>query len=122
MSASAYQMYKRTQVSTASQGDLLLMLFDGAVKFARQGRELIERKEYAAANEKLQRTQNIVSELISSLNLDTGQIAQDLYQLYRYIHERLVQANIKKDLAQLDEAIQMLDDFRDTWRQVVYKT
>ncbi len=122
MSASAYQMYKRTQVSTASQGDLLLMLFDGAVKFARQGRELIEKKEYAAANEKLQRTQDIVSELISSLNLDTGQIAQDLYQLYRYIHERLVQANIKKDLAQLDEAIQMLDDFRDTWRQVVYKT
>ena len=121
MSANAYQMYKKTQVSTASQGELLLMLFDGAMKFGRQGKELIEKKEFAAANEKLQRTQDIVNELISSLNMDTGEIAQNLYQLYHFIHDRLVEANIKKDTALLDEALQMLNELRDTWRQVVHQ-
>ncbi|NLJ73821.1 MAG: flagellar export chaperone FliS [Firmicutes bacterium] len=121
MSVNAYQVYKRTQVSTASQGELLLMLFDGAIRFAHQAREHIEKGELEQANERLLRAQDIVTELTVSLDLDTGEIAQNLYLLYTYIYERLVQANIKKDLEQLDEAVNMLEELRDTWRQVVSK-
>ncbi len=120
MSMNAYQNYRRTQVTTASQGELLLMLFEGAIKFAQQARLLIEERDFALANTKLQRTQDIVNELMASLNFDSGPLAQDLYRLYAYIHERLVEANTKKDTAQLDEALQLLVEFRDTWRQVVH--
>lgn len=119
MSVNAYNVYKKTQVSTASQGELLLMLFDGAIKFANQAKDMISHRQLEKANEKLIRCQDIVNELITSLNLDTGEIANNLHQLYSYIYERLVQANIKKDIEQLDEAIYMLSELRDTWRQVV---
>jgi len=119
VSANAYQVYRKTQVSTASQGELLIMLFDGAIKFAGQAKELIEQRNYEAANEKLIRTQDIVHELISSLNLDTGEIAQSLYQLYRYMYDRLVEANLQKKTDPLQEVLHMLAELRDTWRQVV---
>jgi len=83
------------------------MLFDGAIRFAHQAREHIEKGELEQANERLLRAQDIVTELTVSLDLDTGEIAQNLYLLYTYIYERLVQANIKKDLEQLDEAVNM---------------
>jgi len=64
VSVNAYQMYKKTQVSTASQGDLLLMLFDGAIRFANQGRQAIAEQDMEQANVKLLRAQDIVTELI----------------------------------------------------------
>lgn len=119
MSVNAYQMYKRTQVSTASQGELLLMLFDGAIRFSNQAKEYILAKDFEQANAKLIRAQDIMMELMVSLDLDQGEIAQNLYQLYDFIHERLVEANLKKDVELIDQALRFLEDLRDTWRQVV---
>lgn len=119
MSVNAYQMYKKTQVSTASQGDLLLMLFDGAIRFANQGRQAIAEQDMEQANVKLLRAQDIVTELMISLDLDQGEIAENLYQLYSFIYELLVGANIKKDVNLIDQAVRFLTELRDTWRQVV---
>lgn len=119
MSVNAYQMYKKTQVSTASQGDLLLMLFDGAIRFANQGRQAIAEQDMEQANVKLLRAQDIVTELMISLDLDQGEIAENLYQLYSFIYELLVEANIKKDVNLIDQAVRFLTELRDTWRQVV---
>ncbi len=122
MSVQAYQVYRQTQVSTASQGELLIMLFDGAIRFARQGQEYMGKGELEEANSKLIRTQDILNELILSLDLNVGEIAESLQQLYTYIHDLLVQANIKKDSKLVDEAVGMLIDLRDTWAQVVDQT
>ncbi|HPT83788.1 MAG TPA: flagellar export chaperone FliS [Limnochordia bacterium] len=122
MIAHAYQMYRQTQVSTASPGELVLMLFDGAIRFARQAQEHIERGELEAANSKLIRVQDIVSELNLSLDLSAGEIAHNLQQLYTYIYDRLVEANVKKDTAIIDEALKLLVELRDTWEQVVSQT
>lgn len=119
MSVQAYQMYKKTQVSIASQGELIIMLFDGAIKFANQAKELILQRDFAGANNRIIRTQDIVNELIYSLDFDTGEIAHNLFQLYTYINDLLIQANIKKDNDRLDEALNFLEQLRDTWRQVV---
>ncbi|NLM24522.1 MAG: flagellar export chaperone FliS [Firmicutes bacterium] len=121
MGLDAYQIYKKTQVSTASQGELVVMMFDGAIKFSNQAKEMINQSKIAEAHEKLIRAQDIVSELSAALNMDTGEIAKNLYQLYDYINNLLVQANIKKDVEILDQAIQLLTELRDTWRQVVAK-
>ena len=121
MGLDAYQIYKKTQVSTASQGELVVMMFDGAIKFSNQAKEMINQSKIAEAHEKLIRAQDIVSELSAALNMDTGEIAKNLYQLYDYINNLLVQANIKKDVEILDQAVQLLTELRDTWRQVVAK-
>lgn len=119
MSVNAYQMYKKTQVATASQGDLLLMLFDGAIRFANQGRQCIVEQDMEQANVKLLRAQDVLTELMISLDLDQGEIAENLYQLYNFIYELLVEANIKKDVDLIDQAVRFLTELRDTWRQVV---
>ncbi|HHY15871.1 MAG TPA: flagellar protein FliS, partial [Firmicutes bacterium] len=60
MSVHAYQAYRQTQIATASQGELLLMLFDGAIRFAKQAKEHMEAGKIEAAHEKLLRTQAII--------------------------------------------------------------
>ena len=69
MTAHAYQIYRQTQVSTASPGELLLMLYDGAIRFARQAQEHLNRGEIEAASNRLIRVQDIVNELNLSLDL-----------------------------------------------------
>lgn len=119
MSVHAYQAYRQTQVSTASQGELLLMLFDGAIRFARQAKEHLAEGDLEQVNDKLIRSQAIVNELSLALNFDAGEIAENLERLYDYIYQLLVQANISKDSEKIDSAVKMLDELRDTWAQVV---
>lgn len=95
------------------------MLFDGAIRFANQGRQAIAEQDMEQANVKLLRAQDIVTELMISLDLDQGEIAENLYQLYSFIYELLVEANIKKDVNLIDQAVRFLTELRDTWRQVV---
>ncbi len=122
MSVQAYQVYRQTQVSTASQGDLLLMLFDGAIRFARQSKDFMAAGKLEEASAKLINTQDIINELILSLDLSIGELAHNLQQLYVYIHDLLVQANVKKDPAVVDSALGLLVELRDTWEQVVGQT
>lgn len=119
MNAYAYQAYKKTQVTTASQGDLIIMLFDGAIKFATQAKAMIDERDLAGANDRLLRAQDIVSELMSALNLDVGELAVNLYQLYEFTNELLIQANLKKDPVHIEQALDLLTQLRDTWREVV---
>jgi flagellar protein FliS len=122
VSVNAYQVYRQTQVNTASQGELILMLFDGAIRFANQAQELIAEGDLEGANGKLIRAQDIMTELMVSLDMDQGEIAQNLYQLYDYIHDCLLRANIRKDVGLIEQAVRLLAELRDTWRQVVAKS
>lgn len=122
MTAHAYQMYRQTQVATASQGELLLMLFDGAIRFARQALEHLDHGKLEEASSKLIRAQDIVDELILALDLDVGEIAHNLQQLYTYIYDLLVRANVKKDPEAVNEALHLLVELRETWGQVVVET
>lgn len=119
MSVNAYQAYRQTQVSTASQGELLIMLFDGAIRFSKQAQAHMNKGQIEEAGIKLIRTQDIINELILSLNLDMGEIAHNLEQLYTYIYDLLVQANIKKDPQSVEEALSLLVELKETWQQVV---
>ncbi len=113
-----YQQYKQTQVGTASPARLLLMLYNAALKFARLAAEEVEKKNAEKANLYLGKTQDIVAELMISLDFNQGEIAENLYSLYRYINERLVHANIKKDVSAIREVEAMLRDLRDTWKTI----
>ena len=96
MKANPYQQYKNMQIQTASQERLLIMLYEGAIKFINQGKLAFQDGKYDIGNECIKRAQDIVSELMSSLNFESGEVANNLFVLYEYIYHRLVQANIKK--------------------------
>ena len=116
----AAEAYKRQQVLTATPEALTLMLYNGALRFMTEGREAIERKDYEEANNSLQKAQNIITEFRVTLNMEY-EISHQLLPLYNYVYDRLVEANMKSDVKQLDEAKNIITELRDAWAQAMKK-
>lgn len=113
-----YAAYKNNSVTTASPGELTLMLYNGSLKFIHIAKKAIEEKNIELKNTNIQKTQAIVNELMVTLNTDL-EVSQNLMSLYDYINRRLTEANIKNDLVVLEEVEGLITDFRDTWKQVI---
>ena len=116
--ASAGNQYKQQSAMTASPGELTLMLYDGCIKNLKLAKIHIEAKGYLKANEVLQKAQGIVSELMRSLDMRYD-ISKQLMQLYNFIIDTVVWANVKKDIAKIDEALDLISEMRDTWQQAI---
>lgn len=113
-----YNQYKESNVMTASPENLTLMLYNGALKFIGQAQIYIDQKNIPKAHEAIIRTQAIIQEL--NITLDTQyEIARQLRSLYTYILERLVDANIRKDKAILEEVAGMVKELRDAWKEAM---
>ncbi|HRX15250.1 MAG: flagellar export chaperone FliS [Spirochaetes bacterium] len=122
LQSNPYDQYKKTQVNTASQGKLIVMLYDGAIKFLTIAAESMEPKTYDIVNHNIIRAQDIITELISSLNLDSGgEIANNLLSLYLYFKKRLLEANMQKDSKILEEVMKHLRELRDAWNEISNK-
>lgn len=119
--ANPYENYRRTQIETASPGRLLLMLYEGALKNLRLAQASIGAKKINQAHNHLIKAQEIVTELNLDLNMDAGDIAKNLRNLYVYIHQRLVEANIKKDAEIIQEAIDLLSELKEAWDAIILK-
>ena len=118
MSVNAYNAYKQNSVTTASPGELTLMLYNGCIKFIHQAKKAIEVKDIQNRNKYVQKAQDILIELMSTLNMDIP-VSKEMFNLYEYMHRRLIQGNIKNDPAILDEVEGLVTEFRDTWKQVI---
>lgn len=117
--AHSYGAYKRVGVETASQGKLVTMLFDGAIRRAEQAKAAIEAgAKPADSHNHLVRAQEIVAELRSALNFDMGEVAHNLDRIYEYFIHLLVKANLNKDTAAIDECIALMREMRETWAEV----
>lgn len=114
----AYNAYKQNSVTTASPGELTLMLYNGCIKFVHQAKKAIEVKDIEARNKYVQKAQAILNELMSTLNMDVA-LSKDMYNLYEYMYRQLTQANINNDVSILEEVEGLATDFRDTWKQVI---
>lgn len=113
-----YQSYQQNSVTTASPGELTLMLYNGCLKFINHAKNAIELKDIETKNTNILKAQKIVHELMVTLNVDL-EISQNMMSLYDYINRRLIDANIKNDIAVLDEVEGLVKEFRDTWKQVI---
>lgn len=113
--ANGYNVYKNNSVNYASKGQLLLMLVDGAVKYSKIGRQAIIDKDIKKAHENITKTEDIFTELMVSLDQNAGEWAKQIFAVYEFIKYQLMQANIKKDVAIMDEVIPLIEDIRDTW-------
>jgi flagellar secretion chaperone FliS len=113
-----YQSYQQNAINTASPGELTLMLYNGCLKFIHIAKVGITEKDIEKKNSNLQRAQNIIQELMVTLNTEL-EVAKNMMALYDYLYRRLIEANIKSDLAILEEVEEFVTDFRDTWKQVI---
>jgi len=114
MNNQAQQVYLRTQATTASPGDLTLMLYNGCIKFMKQAHDAIEENNFEAKNINIKKAQDIIDELLITLNHGYP-IAKNLEALYVYIKEQLQQANFKLQAESLTIAIELITELRDTW-------
>jgi flagellar protein FliS len=121
MTSNPYAKIKQNSVLTASPEELTLMLYNGAIKFANQGIEAIELGNPALAHEKIVRVQDIVEEFMASLNHDYA-VAKDMELMYDYMYRRLVEANAEKNVEILSEVLDLLREFRDTWKEAMQLT
>ncbi|AGF58327.1 flagellar export chaperone FliS [Clostridium saccharoperbutylacetonicum] len=115
MYPNAYNVYKSNSVNYASKEQLLLMLVEGAVKFAKIGRQAMVDKDIEKANSSLIRTQDIFTELMVSLDTTQGEWTKQMLSIYEFIKRQLVQANLKKDVKIMDEIIPLIEDVSNLW-------
>jgi flagellar protein FliS len=116
MTPRALSTYRQTQVQSRTPLELVVMLYDGALKFLAQSRDAIDRGDIAARCEASNRALAIIGELQSTLNLDQGgEVAQRLDELYAYINGCVLQAAAENTVAPIDDASRILMMLRDAW-------
>ena len=115
--ANPYNIYKQNSVNMASSQQLLLMLLDGAVKYTKIARMAILNKDIARAHKELVRVHDIFLELMITMDKNTKYM-EDLYNIYDFIKNELVKANIKKDITIIDNTLPLIEEIRDMWYEV----
>jgi len=115
--------YMKVKIQTAGPTELLIMLFEGAIRFTKQAKVHIENKEMDKKNDLLVRAQNIMLELIQALdpNLEP-QLYNNLTGLYKFCYERLLATNIENSIKCANEALKILEELKDTWKLAIKKT
>ena len=116
MNQSHLNSYRTANIETTDQGKLILIVYDWAIRYCKIAKEKILENEIDGRTYAINKVQNAITELMTSLNMDKGEeIAQNLYKLYDYMNRRLVEVNTKKDEGALTEVLGYLTDLRDAW-------
>lgn len=116
--------YKEVKVKTASQGRLIIMLYEEAVRQIDKAVAGIEQepKDFELINGAIIKAQDLITELMVSLDFDKGgDIARNLFSLYMYFNRELMEANFRKEPGALPEIRTMLDDLRGAWEEILEK-
>lgn len=113
-----YAAYANNKVMTATPAELTLMLYDGAIKFCNIAITAVEQKDIVKAHTNIMKVERIIEEFQSTLD-HKYPVAEDFDNVYRYLHGRLIQANVKKEKEILEEVLGHLRTMRDTWKEVM---
>ena len=117
----AYAQYNNSKIMTASPAELSLMLYEGAIKFCNIAIMGIEQKDIEKAHINIVKANNIIMEFQITLDRKYP-VAQEFENVYDYIYNRLVEANMKKDKEIVEEVLLHLRGLRDTWKEVMRLT
>ena len=111
------EQYQHTAVTTQSKGRLIVMLYDGAIKFLKLAIEEIEKKNPEAKGHYIIKAKDIINELNIVLDMDAGgEIAANLRRLYLFMNQQLSEANIKQDPQKIREVITLLEELNQSWK------
>lgn len=114
-----YAAYRRVGLETATGPQLLLALYDGAVRFMGRAKAGLEKNELELVNENIGKTQAIIMELYATLDVERGSMQKELRDLYVYLYQGLMEANMRKDGAKLAEVDGIVRQLREGWRGAV---
>lgn len=112
--------YRKTQIDTATPETLILMLYDGALRFMTQADEAFAEKNMERISNLLVKVQAIFTELLTALNKEQGgEIATNLERLYLFFLDKLSEANVKKDAEPMRQIRPLVEDLRNTWAEAI---
>ncbi len=118
MAANPYMKIKQTQIMTATPAELTLMLYDGAIKFSNQAILAIREGDAQKAHTLIIKVENIIKEFQITLD-DKYPISKDLNVMYDFVYNTLVEANVKKSEEKMNDALYIIRELRDTWKQAM---
>lgn len=110
--------YLENSVNTATKGELTLILFNGCMKFVNISKRAIEENNLSIKNENLMKAQNIIKELMITLDKDF-QYSHNILSIYDFIYRRLVDGNIKNDVASIIEAEELIRELKNMWVDII---
>ena len=110
--------YRENSILTASPEQLVVMLYDGAGRFLRQAEGAMIEGSWIQAGEKLTRAEAIIDELLATLDMDAGEVADRLQSIYVFCKTRLIEARIERDAVRVDQVARLLGELREAWSQV----
>ena len=111
--------YQDTAVTTQSRGRLIVLLYDGAIKFMKLAVKELEANNYEAKGRYINKAQDIINELNAVLDMDAGgAIASNLRKLYVFMNKRLCEANIKRDPQMIREVIALMEEMNQSWKAI----
>lgn len=116
LAARGINSYRQAEVQSRTPLELVVMLYDGAIRFSGQAREAMLVRDIQRRRVNINRAMDIVSELQNTLDMDAGgKLSRDLDALYSYVRDRMLEASIRQDIRPLDEAIRILGTLREGW-------
>jgi flagellar secretion chaperone FliS len=116
--SNARQAYAQSSVMTASPEQLVVMLYDGALRFLRQSAEAMRAGQREQSRNRMRRAEAIIEELNTSLDMSHGQIPARLRSIYLFCNRQLILANVETDASAIDAVIRLLGELREAWYTV----
>lgn len=111
-----FEQYKKTSVNTMTKGELLILLFDEAIKKLNQSKILMENNDFDNANVNLEKTRKIFNHLIVTLD-DQYKLSQELSEMYMFFNSQIIIASSKKSTKYIDDILPIVKDLRNTWAE-----
>lgn len=111
------ECYEQVALSTSSPQKSVLLLIEGLIRFALQGKKAIENRNPELANQRLQQAQEVAAYLEALVNPEAGELAQMVKQLYAFVRRQLIEANMRKDQNLIDDAVEIVGHLRDGWEK-----
>ena len=116
---SGIKTYQETAITSQTRGKLIVMLYDGAIKFLKLAIKEIESKDPEAKGEYISKAIDIIFELNTVLDTEAGgEIAMNLRKLYLFMGRHLTEANAKQDIGKIEEVINLLEDLNQSWKAI----
>jgi len=112
------QAYREASVMTASPEQLVVMLYDGAGRFLTQAEGAMLGGTWLQASEKLSRAEAIIDELLATLDMEAGEIAERLQAIYVFCKTRLIEARLERDPGRVDQVARLLAELREAWAHI----
>ena len=118
----AADLYKRTQLETVDQRTLIIMCYSEAIRSLQLGKDCYLERKFAEKAKHFSKASDIISELLSSLNMEAGGvIARNLNSIYNFLLRHILKGDMKRDVKAIEDAMEILSELKSAWEEIETK-